>query len=484
MRRLALAATALCASASPALAQTFLTNFHKLFDHFSTSDMEAAIQTDDKGYAYTGTHPNIILPTSWGRVLLHKLTPTFDHDWAMTYVHPGEPATGPSPEMRAYDVQQTADGGYVLCGDYLVEGAGTGWMSYLLKTDDLGQVMWFQLYPTIDHLYSVAEVEVAGKGKGFFAVGQSDDVHSAVALRTDPYGAVQCVKHVWADKNGVQSDGIYAQVIPYSKELFAMVGSVAWGYDDSDVLLTIMDADCNVLVNRVYGETITYYPGNPAPYGVFETAWSLVELDGGHLALTGNYTTRCLTACVPNPIDDVLVMRVDGKGNPVWSNRYDLDEASDWGLHLTYASTSKGKKTRIYVTGRADTTVFDPDRSQDAFLLELGPKIGAVDSCEVYGDDGAEAGEHVLPNLDGHLCILANTGSFGFGHDVTYWIERYANKIEPCHDRMLDPPSYKLFPEEVKPYEVKTLEPWTKEVLEARPMFLDDPILCEKIQIQ
>ncbi len=474
------------ALAAPALgAQTFQNNHHRLFDHFSTSEMQAAVQTDDAGYAYTGTHPNTVLPTAWGRALLAKIRPTFDPDWAVTFVHPGElasPPTGPEPEMRAFDVKQTSDGGYILCGEYLVEGAGTGWLSYLLKTDPTGQVMWFQLYPTIHHLYSVVEVVVGGFPKGYYAVGQSDTAGSAVALRTDPFGGVQCVKHIWADKGGVQSDGIYFQIIPYSKNLFAAVGSVAWGINDTDVLLTVFDSDCNVVVNRAYGETVTYYPGNPAPFGVLETGWSLVEVNGD-LVLAGNYTTKCITVCVPNPIDDVLLLRVDKNGDQKWAKRYDLDEGRDWATHITYASTSKGKKARLYVTGGADTTTFNAGGSEDVFLLEVVAKQGQVDSCEVFGDFLGERGEHVLPNLDGHLCILGNTGSFPYPTDVTYWIERYANKIDPCHDRFLDPPDYVVRPEEVKPYDITTLEPWTKEKLIAIPVPIDQAIPCPRIQL-
>jgi len=83
-------------------------------------------QTSDGGYIVAGWTEFGPGPTN---AYLIKCDVNGDSVWTKNF--------GPVYGARCYDVQQTADGGYILVGYTAVIGAG-GWEIYLIKTDSLG----------------------------------------------------------------------------------------------------------------------------------------------------------------------------------------------------------------------------------------------------------------------------------------------------------------------------------------------------------
>jgi len=487
-RSIALVAAAASALSTAVAGQTFLTNHHNLYDPYSSSDMRSIEATVDGGYVYTGKHPSVVVPGNRDKVLLAKLDAAFGTTWSVTYALPGElmtPPTGPAPEMRAYDVWPTEDQGYVVCGDYLVEGQATVHTGFLLKTDPVGQVQWFQLYPTIEHLYSVVEARDAFGPTGYVACGETDSQTSRtpVVIRADPSGVLQCATRVWGVKGTHTGTGLFNQVIPYATGRYALVGSLAFGLFDADVLVTIVDDACAVQLAEIYGDTQLTPPDGSAPFAVAEYGKS-IALDGRNLVVTGDIVAKCIDVCTDNRFDDFFVFRITSRGDVLWAKRYDVEERVDRAEHVVVANP-KQKKSRLYVTGGSETSILSPVGvpSEDVFLMEALIGSGVPTGNEVFGGTGAERGRWLLENPDRHLVILGNTGSFGFANDVTYVIERYQNKLKRCHDQKAPVTAVDIELPRGKPSIETTSEPSLLTPLRATPTPVDPFVPCEKVKV-
>ena len=81
-----------------------------------------------------------------------KIDRNLDTLWTRTYAHP-DTAAASLPGAYVFNiltsVKQTYDGGYIITGNYSKDCLTGNERSYLLKIDSTGQVLWYQLYPSI-----------------------------------------------------------------------------------------------------------------------------------------------------------------------------------------------------------------------------------------------------------------------------------------------------------------------------------------------
>jgi hypothetical protein len=138
-------------------------------------------QTSDGGYIVAGW------TTSFGAgyfdIFLIKTDANGNVSWAKTY--------GGSGDDRAYSVQQTSDGGYIVAGETWSFGAG-GLDIFLIKTDANGNIIWAKTYggTNWDQAYSVQQTSdggyiVAGQ-TGSFGAGWYD----IFLIKTDANGNI------------------------------------------------------------------------------------------------------------------------------------------------------------------------------------------------------------------------------------------------------------------------------------------------------
>jgi hypothetical protein len=170
----------------------------------------------------------------WDDIFLLKTDASGNVIWAKTY--------GGTNWDRAYSVQQTSDGGYIVAGATGSFGAG-GSDIFLLKTDANGNVIWAKTYggTSLDEAYSVQQTSdggyiVAGWTESFGAGGLD-----IFLIKTDANGNVQWAKTYggtdWDRASSVQqtSDGGY------------IVAGYTWpGASYSDVFLVKTDANGNI----------------------------------------------------------------------------------------------------------------------------------------------------------------------------------------------------------------------------------------------
>jgi hypothetical protein len=198
-------------------------------------------QTSGGGYIVAGHTYSF---ATGGDIFLIKTDANGNIQWAKTY--------GGTDFDWAYSVQQTSDGGYIVAGYTFSFGVG-GYDIFLIKTDEFGNLEWAKTYggTNYDRAYSVQQTSgggyiVAGYTQSFGA-GGSD----IFLIKTDEFGNVQ-----WAKTYGGESwDGAY------SVQQTSGGGYIVAGYAESfgagwyDILLIKTDEFGNVQWAKTYGGT-------------------------------------------------------------------------------------------------------------------------------------------------------------------------------------------------------------------------------------
>ncbi len=111
-------------------------------------------RTADGGYIVVGSTENTGTGCTPNDIFLLKINNVGMVTWAKTY--------GGSGIEEGYDVQQLADGGYIVAGSITSAGAGLR-DGYLLRTNGLGVPVWGQTYGYIgDELFRTVEVAANG----------------------------------------------------------------------------------------------------------------------------------------------------------------------------------------------------------------------------------------------------------------------------------------------------------------------------------
>ena len=186
-------------------------------------------QTSDGGYIVAG-YTYSFGAGVWD-IFLIKTDADGNLEWAKTY--------GGTGNDRAFSVQQTSGGGYIVVAGY-ADGD-----ILLIKTDADGNVEWAKTYggTGYDEAYSVQQTSDGG----YIVAGYTGSWpnYDLFLIKTDANGNVEWAKtydvteYDWAYSVQQTSDGGYIVAV----------------YADGDILLIKTDADGNVEWAKTYGET-------------------------------------------------------------------------------------------------------------------------------------------------------------------------------------------------------------------------------------
>jgi hypothetical protein len=358
---------------------------------------------------------------------------------------------------QGFSVQQTADGGYIIAGDwqYDMKGTGTGPMC-LIKTDSLGDTLWIGTYGDTTMYSEGHSVQQTSDG-GYIIVGYT---HPVTGLNCDVYAVKtdSCGEPVWTRKyggaetnvgNSVQqtSDGGYVIAgftgsfsgppgePPYQVYLIKTdaLGETLWTrtYDDGDTfpeygfaVAQTFDGGYIIAGNAdVYSNLGDVYLVKTDTFGhkLWEREYGgITTLENGRSVLQtpdSGYVVVGCTDCFTLG-DDVYLIKTDACGDTQWTRRYggpDIDEG------YFVAQTSDGGYAIAGATSSFSSV-------NDAYLIKTD-SLGNTLWTRVYGGDDSERGRSVRQTSDGGYVVAGYTASFGAGQTDVYLVKTDQNGL-------------------------------------------------------
>jgi len=340
-------------------------------------------QTTDGGYIICG-HKGIIQFEDYD-IWLIKTNAYGDTLWTKTF--------GGAYEEFGYSVQQTTDGGYIICGSkaYAPSGYRDIW---LIKTNASGNTIWTKTYGGVFG-ETGRDIEQTTDG-GYILVGNT-------YLSGNDYD-------IWLIKTNSSGDTLWTKTFGGDYSDFGL--SVEQTNDGGYIVGGVLDYSNGVSVDiwliktDAYGDTLwTKIFG-----GAMRNECNSVQqtTDGGYI-LTGN------TDKFPSSFRDVWVIKTNTLGDTLWTKTFGGDY-SDWGEEVQQ-TTDGGYiicgATESYGAG-----------NYDVWLIKINA-FGNVVWTKTIGGNSADYGGAVNLTTDGGYVICGRTASFGAGH-VDVWLIKTA----------------------------------------------------------
>lgn len=336
-------------------------------------------QTADGGYIICGYTNS---DTLHHNLLLIKTNENGDTLWTRSY--------GGSATDEGNCVREANDGGYIITGI-------TGYNIWLIKTNADGDSLWTREYG-IGWGYCVEQTN----DKGYIITGQTgafEELQNLLLLKTDSLG-----DSIWAHAYGgvnvdegmsvnQTKDGGYVitgRTISFSNE-----------GDDFDLWLLKTDANGDTLWTRTYG-------------GEWQDEGCCVQEthDGGYI-ITGLRTVDSTGA------NDFLyrlwLLKTDSLGDTVWSREY-----GEWELRAGGRYVQEISDNGYIVTGWCYP--FSYESRMDLCLLKTNSQ-GDTLWTRSYGGDKRDEGYCVQETNDGGYIVVGKTESFGEGYSDVWLIK-------------------------------------------------------------
>ena len=299
---------------------------------------------------------------------------------------------------RGYSVQQTNDGGYIVCGYSNSFGNGLLHDFYLIKVDGNGNQLWDQVF-TQSHESSGKSIEQTIDG-GYILCGSkrstTNGINDVYLIKTDENGVEQ-----WSEDYG---SGSYSE-IGYSVQQTIDEGYIITGVKEnidqgtSDIYLVKTDENGNYLWNKTIGGV-----NSDESYSVQQTT------DEGYI-ISG------WTESSGNGNKDVYLVKTDDNGDSLWTKTFggtgndegkSVQQTNDGGYIITGSTQSFGN-------GGYDVWLIKTDENGDTLWTKT------------FGGSNWDFGYSVQQTTDGGYIITGSTLSFGNGGGDVYIIKTDGN---------------------------------------------------------
>jgi len=298
---------------------------------------------------------------------------------------------------RAYSVQQTTNGGYIIAGYTRSYGAGSS-DAWLIKTDGSGNLTWSNTFggSAYDDAYSVKQTTdggyiIAGRTYSYDAGGGD-----AWLIKTDGSG-----NQLWSKTFGGSYIDYAYSVNQTTDGGYIIAGyTLSYGAGGSDVWLIKTDDSGNQLWSKTFGGS-----GYDYARSVKQTT------DGGYIIAGYTESYR------PGFKDVWLLIKTDGSGNQLWSNTFGDSFADD--AYSVQQTTDGGYiiagRTGSYGAGSYDVWLIKTDGSGNQLW------------SNTFGDSFADDAYSVQQTTDGGYIIAGNTYSYGAGQSDVWLIKTDGN---------------------------------------------------------
>ncbi|MEO8087893.1 MAG: T9SS type A sorting domain-containing protein [Bacteroidota bacterium] len=366
--------------------------FQKTFGGNATDVGYSVQQTTDGGYIIAG------LTYSFGAgnsdVYLIKTDANGDAIWTRTF--------GGSSDEQAYSVQQTTDAGYIITGRTSSFGAGATDV-YLIRTDVNGNLLWTKTFGGADNDWGNS-VQQTNDG-GFIILGVSSSFGASFQkvylIKTDTIGNL-----IWTKTFGGTNDGGLS-IQQTADGGYVLCGGSEFGAGNVDVYLIKTDANGDSLWTKTYGGTEDDY-GN----SVQQTT------DGGYI-IAGN------TNSSNSGNGNLYLIKTDSSGDSLWVKSFDL-----FGLESgsSVKQTSDGGYIILGSEANLASYIYN-------VLLIKTDSNGSPLWTKTFGtandDDG---GYDVQQTIDRGFVIIGFTKSFTPGNADFYLIKTDSSGNSGCND--------------------------------------------------
>ncbi len=290
-------------------------------------------QTSDGGFIFAGVYAP---PPSYSYAFLMKTTVNGNILWTQAY--------GNSLSQDAKCVQQTSDGGYIVCGNF-VGTTGTSNDYLLLKTNSTGVASWAKSFGSNNSDFGYYVEQTNDGGYVFTGFGSG----SIEVIKTDGNG-----NFVWSKNYGSGIGNCVRQTTDGGYAIAGYASGVGLGSDD--IILKKTDSFGNVIWAYRYGGV-----SSEKGHTVSQTS------DSGYI-ISGTITI--------SGISKLLVVKTDSAGNLQWSKVYGssgfsqttcVQQTTDGGYIVLgkYGSTTnnsiyivKTDSSGISGCNQADTTIY------------------------------------------------------------------------------------------------------------------------------
>lgn len=320
---------------------------------------------------------------------------------------------------------ETADHGFLLLGKTHSYGNGV-YDVYLIKTDEMGNVIWTKTYGTpFDERGE--DLKLTSDG-GIIITGATVtdqnpyDNYDVYLIKTDAQGNVE-----WEKSYGYDNNDFGLSVIETDDSGF-LVSGMSYNGADMDVYLIKTDNYGTELWSRTFGTT------------ELDRGSDIIKAGDGNYLITGSLNGTCL-------------IKIDGSGNEIWSKTYDNYESE--GRNLCRLSSGN-----LLITGWAGSANLklictDSDGNQlwnkilapgfgnaaiemDNSILCVGDQMAINADALIYktdfsgniiwslttGGSGYDVPADILETYDGGFVIFGNSSSFGSG-DNDLWLAKF-----------------------------------------------------------
>jgi len=273
----------------------------KTFGGISSDEGRSVQQTTDGGYIIAGW--TYSYGAGGADVWLIKTDSSGNEVWNKTF------GGTDTDNDRAYSVQQTTDGGYIIAG---WTGSYFFFHVWLIKTDSSGNEVWNKTFSggNGDNAYSVQQTTDGGYIIAGWGVSYDCDVW---LIKTDSSG-----NEIWDKTFG----GTTRSDVAYSVQQTTDGGYIIAGYTASygagsyDFWLIKADSSGNEVWNKTFGG------------GDFDGGYSVQQTTDGGYIIAG------LTISYGADSADVWLIKTDSSGNEVWNKTFGGTSSNDLGYSV------------------------------------------------------------------------------------------------------------------------------------------------------
>lgn len=336
-------------------------------------------QTSDGGFIIVGntTPPNESYPS----VYLIKTDVNGRVEWTSVYGDEDGPDTGA-------DVEQTADGGYLVVGTTDNWGpAGTNVM--LLKFNASGEYVWRKTYGSGND--DAGSAMVATQDGGYALVGQTvptSGVGKTVFLvKVSANGTEQ-----WQNTYGGSSGTDASDIIQLDDGSFLMTGYLTVG-NDFQVYVIKTNSSGGLIWEKNYG-------GGDLEYG-----YSIYELSDGNIIVSGYTASKGAGA------RDGYLIKMNSNGDLIWDKAYGYNRSDEF---RSVVETAEGN---LIAVGNSVQRVTDDEQFTDAYMIKTDAN-GNENWSYLFGGDLNEGFSEIHRTNDGGYITVGGAGSYSKSSDV------------------------------------------------------------------